>query len=232
MWGLSLQFWQTVFFWATVVAGVAGGISVSAAFVSAMVGYQISDIIQADADRRIEDAKLKGDEARAEASKANAEVARANEAIAAAHVRASSLENEAAQARLEQERLKAQLAWRVLSPEMATKLEGILSAHPSSINIQHVANDAEALYLAIQFANIFTKAHWQMGMLSVTTAGAVIFGLWIPDSPSAAPENVRRAFTAVGLSFATGAFPSASFSIGGTLPDAPILFVGSKPTPQ
>lgn len=103
MWGFSLQFWQVVFFWATVTAAVAGGISITAAFVSAMVGYQITDLVQADADKRISEASARGDEARAEAAKAN-------EAVAKAHERTTILENEtalanerAAKARLEQE---------------------------------------------------------------------------------------------------------------------------------
>ena len=37
--------------------------------------------------------------------------------------RAAALENDAAQARLEQERLKAQLAWRTLSPEQIVNLQ-------------------------------------------------------------------------------------------------------------
>ena len=56
------------------------------------------------------------DAAKAEAAKANertttleAEAARSNE-------RAAKLEKEASEARLEQERLKARLAWRVLPP--------------------------------------------------------------------------------------------------------------------
>jgi hypothetical protein len=231
MWGLSLSFWQSVFFWSTVTAGVFGGISVTAAFVSAMVGYQISDIVQADADRRIEEAKSKGDEARAEASKANAEVARANEAIATENARASAMENDAAQARLEQERLKAQLAWRVLPPQIANSLERQLSQKPGKINIEHVANDTEALYLAIQIANVFGKAGWQTGMALVTIAATVAFGLWVPDSQSPLTQEVRSALASVGIGFSTGTLPAAGMAFGNSVAGAPTLFVGSKPIP-
>lgn len=46
-------------FWVTIAAAVAGGISVSAALISALVGYKISDLVQSDADRRIAEAEKK-----------------------------------------------------------------------------------------------------------------------------------------------------------------------------
>jgi hypothetical protein len=52
------------------------------------------------------------------------DVARIQHDTARATERAAQLENEAAQARLEQERLKAQLAWRTLSPSVTGQLEG------------------------------------------------------------------------------------------------------------
>jgi hypothetical protein len=177
--------------------------------------------------------------AQAAIAKANAQIAEANERTAklegetaAARERAAALENEAAQARAEQERLKGQLAWRVLSPEIVAKLEKSLAEHPASINIQHVANDTEALYLAIQIANIFAKANWQVGMMSATMAGTVVFGIWIPEPSTAGVEAVRKAFRDATIGFATDALPSAGMGFGNSIPDAPILFVGSKPIPQ
>lgn len=130
MWGFSLQFWQSVFFWATVVAAVSGGIGISAAFVSAMVGYQISDIVQADADERIAEATARGEEARAEAGKA--------------HERAAALEKEAAEARVEQERIKVRLASRRLTAEQYKILTGVLRGHPMDIVLSFAQGDPEA----------------------------------------------------------------------------------------
>jgi cell division protein FtsL len=139
---------------------------------------------------------------------------------------------QAAQARLEQERLKAELAWRTLSPQVVAQLEQILSKHPGKINVQHVANDTEALYLAIQLANIFGKAKWEVQMLSVTMGGALVFGLWSPNAPSSDTAIVRDALRAVNIGFSTDTLPPQGMAFGGTIPDAPILFVGSKPIPQ
>jgi hypothetical protein len=64
MWlGFPLSFWQSIFFWATSIAAVAGAISISSAFISAVVGYQISDIVQSDANQRIAEAAVRTKEA-------------------------------------------------------------------------------------------------------------------------------------------------------------------------
>jgi hypothetical protein len=133
---------------------------------------------------------------------------------------------------LEQERLKAQLAWRVLSQATQEELVRDLSAHPSRINIEYVANDTEAQYLAIQFANAFNAAKWQIGMLQVTHAGAVVFGLFIPDSPSDGTAFARDAFRAAGISFSTETPPPVGMGFGGKIDNAATLRVGSKPFPQ
>jgi hypothetical protein len=155
---------------------------------------------------------------------ARTEAAKANE-------RAATLENEAAQARLEQEKLKAQLAWRVLPPAAVTAIEQRLSQAPSAINVEHVANDPEALYLAIQIANIFERAKWQIAMNAVTMAGTVVFGIWIPNSQSPTTAVIQGAFTAAGVGFSTGNLPPAGMGFGGNIPGAPKLFIGSKRPP-
>jgi hypothetical protein len=155
---------------------------------------------------------------------AQADAANANE-------RAASLANEASQARLEQEKLKAQLAWRVLSPQSTATIEQRLSQQPASINIEHVANDPEALYLAIQVANIFGKANWQVAMNAVTMSGTAVFGIWIPHFDSPAALVVREAFTAAGIGFSTDVPPPAGMGFGGSIQGAPRLLIGSKRPP-
>jgi hypothetical protein len=59
MFGFSLQTLQSIFFFTTVIAALAGGISVVCALTSAMVGYKISDIVQTEAERRISEAEKK-----------------------------------------------------------------------------------------------------------------------------------------------------------------------------
>jgi hypothetical protein len=97
MWGLSLEFLQTVVSWANVVALIAGVLTGAALFVSAWVSGNIAEVVQRNADKRIADAQARGDEARANAAVANQ---RANEAAE----RAALLEKQAAELRLVLER--------------------------------------------------------------------------------------------------------------------------------
>jgi hypothetical protein len=174
----------------------------------------------------------------AETAKANAAAAAERATVleteaAQAKERGAALENEAAQARLEQEQLKAHLAWRAILPVEAAKLEKALSDHPGKINLQWTANDTEAQYLAIQIENIFAKAHWQTQILAISLTGAVAFGIRIPDSSSPDTEIVRDAFRSAAIPFTTTPPPPmqvGTMAFGGTMKDAPLVFVGTKPT--
>jgi hypothetical protein len=162
------------------------------------------------------------------------EMARLHVEAADANERAAKLENEAAQARVEQERLKAQLAGRTISPDISAQLERLLSQHSGKINVQWSANDTEAQYLAIQIGNVFGKANWEVRTLAISLTGAIAFGVRIPDSPSPATEIVRNIFRSVGIRFSTEMPPiqNKTQAFGGTIPDAPIVFIGAKPIPR
>src|SRR5262249_32267198 len=86
MWlGFSLHFWQYVFVWSTIAAAVLGGLGVSAAFISAVVGYKVSDLVVDETNVRI--------------TEAQAELGKANERIAGLNAEASRLSKEAELAR-------------------------------------------------------------------------------------------------------------------------------------
>lgn len=74
LWGYSLSFWETTFRWATGIAAVAGGIGVTAAFISAIVGYQVTDRVIKESDKKIAEANTRAEEAKAEAIKARLEL--------------------------------------------------------------------------------------------------------------------------------------------------------------
>jgi hypothetical protein len=77
----------------------------------------------------------------------NSEAASARERAGNLEVRAAGLENEAAQARLEQERLKQAMAWRILTQEIGERLITALATTPATVNrsvtIVTIANDPE-----------------------------------------------------------------------------------------
>ena len=63
LWGHSLGFWQSVVFWSIVISALAGSVGITAAFVSALVGYNVSNVVQKDADIRISEANARAAEA-------------------------------------------------------------------------------------------------------------------------------------------------------------------------
>jgi hypothetical protein len=177
MWSFTDPLWEAVFKWATVAAAVFGGIGIAAAFVSAWVGYKITDATQKEADKNIA-------EARAETERA----------------------------KLEQERIKAALAWRTLTPEMTAKLTENLSKSPSNVNIRYTDGDPEALFLAIQFANILQKAKWQTGLGALKIQNTLLFGIWIPGN-GAPTQTLRDSFAAALVPFSAETLPPTGISI-------------------
>ena len=61
-------------------------------------------------------------------------------------------------ARLEQERLKAQMAWRNIDKAEAENLKTALAIKPMKVTIRHPAGDAEAGSLSIRFRQYFCRS--------------------------------------------------------------------------
>lgn len=74
MWGYPVELWEHVFFWATGVAAVAGGIAVIAALVSGIIGYRISDAVQREASKKIAEANERAATAHERAAKSELDV--------------------------------------------------------------------------------------------------------------------------------------------------------------
>lgn len=111
LWGFSLQFWQVIVFWLWAASAVGGGVAVVAALGSSVISYYITDATEAAAKVEIGNAK-------ATAGQANETAGRANE-------RAAVLEKEAAEARLEQEKIaRSNLEMQqVIEKERSARLE-------------------------------------------------------------------------------------------------------------
>jgi hypothetical protein len=128
MWGLSIQFWQSVVLWANIAALAAGVVTGAALFVSAWVSSSIADIIQEDADRRITEARTRGDEAREGAAKANERAVEAEARAAEATQRAAEARERTAiteERLLNERRLTARERWRLERVELAVRLAQI-----------------------------------------------------------------------------------------------------------
>jgi hypothetical protein len=165
--------------------------------------------------------------------------AEANERAGGLEAQAAQLKKEAADALLEQERLKAQLAWRVLSQDSLTTLVNGLLGRQGNAVIAFPSGDPEAQYFAIQLAKAFEAAKWVVQMQSRTYSNMLFFGLAIPGSDTAAIREVRAAFITAGVGFSNSNIPNAPFiattggpvSMGVPSISATII-VGSKPPPQ
>jgi hypothetical protein len=173
-------------------------------------------------ERDIAAANQRAAEAGAKAEGFRLDIAKANE-------RAARLESEAATAKLETEKLKQVVAWRIIPPEAATELEKVLSGKPGSVNLRYTDGDPEALFLAVQISQILEKAKWQIAVGAVKFANAIVFGIALPDAAGADAQTLRSAFVAAKISFLTGPLPQggAAFSIS-TIPGAPTLMIGSR----
>jgi len=127
--------------------------------------------------------------------------------ISSARERAATLEKEAADARSETERLKQVVAWRTIAPVDALKLENALVGKPGAVNLRFMDGDPEALFLAIQFSQILSKAHWQVAPGALKPANAIVFGISLPDATSADAQTLRAAFVAAGIAFSPNPVP-------------------------
>lgn len=200
-------------------------LSVAAAAFFSVALWRLSAISSANKDRQLDRYKV---EAAERISSAEAIAKKAQEASSLADERSKGLALEAENAKLETERLKAQMAWRTIPHDISAKLKEILSTTPAKVNIQHVANDPEALYLAIQIANIFGEAKWEVQMLAVTMAGSLVFGIFVPDNQSPETSLIYSGFSQVQIDFSQDPLPPAGMGFGGSIPNAPIVFIGSK----
>jgi hypothetical protein len=64
MWfGWPLPVWESIFFWTTAAAALFGGLSITAAFFSAIIGYEISDVVTREADTKIAESNARQKEA-------------------------------------------------------------------------------------------------------------------------------------------------------------------------
>lgn len=178
------------------------------------------------ADGKIAEAKTLGIKAGSDSAAARTESAQAN-------ARASDFENQAAQARLEAEKIKQAVAWRTIPEDVTRSLISELSAHKGSVNLRWTNGDPEAMFVAIEFSQILGKAGWKIGS-GASTMRLLPFGIHIPNDDSADGKALRAAFEKVHIQFSAEPWPSNAFGLEFAverIPNAPELYIGSRPPP-
>jgi len=225
MFGLSLATWNNIML---VFLGI-GALAAVIVVVSTFVVIKLQRLEAENAGLAFEQYKLG---VAGQVADAKREGIEAGKTAGNAILRAAELEKEAAAARLETEKLKEVVAWRVLPTESAAELEKVLAAKPGSVNLRYADGDPEALYFAIQISQVLSQAHWKVAPGALKLNG-IVFGLAIPDANGVDAETLRRAFSAAKVAYSTNPLPGGgiAFSVS-TISGAPTLMVGSRTPPK
>jgi hypothetical protein len=187
-------------------------------------------------DRAAEFEKYKVDAA-AKLTEANTHIHDLDKEAADAKERAAKLENDANQARLEQERLKSVVQWRQLSDETANKLHSALEAIPTSasspIVLSYAQNNDEALYYMFQIGRQFWSGRgWELSLQTRSYTGIIWYGLRVFGPDNETTRAIRAAFATAGIEFSTDEPPGPYSSFGVMAsPTATVVLVGPKKPP-
>ena len=157
---------------------------------------------------------------RDEASKR--EIVQAQEVAAKASERAANLEKDAALAKLESEKLKAEMAWRHLTVDQANKLiSDFGSLKGLKIQVQGVDSDPEAAQFHSDIYSVLTHAGIDT---SVYTGIERVTGLWIVGDNDSEVNFVIKSFKEAGIEI-----HRRKDHAFGPPKDKLVIVVGSKP---
>ena len=226
--GFLEPIWETVFRIATWSALIFGTLSIGSAFVSAWVGWEITDATQKAADKTIRDS--------ADAIKA------ADVRIAEATARAAEANLKAETERAERVKLELRLAPRSINPqELAAQLSGV-----GALRVDLVAYETggpDVATLAGQIREGLSVAGMTAYVFTPFADGTVVKGILVRCSDDA-PEDVKNAMARIikalnlnglvsGLwaPFPAHEPPSGAYNgPSGIAPDAKIrVLIGAKP---
>ena len=205
---------------------------VLAALVAGMVGVSTFVVVRlqrqelAHSKKEFEEYKLEAERHVADAKKEGIEAGRtASDAL----LRAAQLEKEAADVRLESEKLKAVVEWRTLSDSQAKALLAQLSIKPGALNLRWTNGDPEAFFLASQIAKILEQAKWNFAPGAALLSNQLIVGVSIPPSENPDADSLRNAFAAAHIEYSKEVPRFAAMFNVSIIPNAPVLMIGSRP---
>jgi hypothetical protein len=167
-------------------------------------------------------------------ARAQSELMAEKDRVAASETQARDLAIEtakqaAAEAGLEQERIRERLAWRTVSPKAYHEMTRVLSSKPGAVTIAYVSNDPETINLATQLGKVFGDSGWKVSWQARTYSFQVVTGILIPEADEGS-QLARDAFSSAGIGFSTDFIPPGDGFQGAGLAPTRIL-VGSKPAP-
>ena len=205
MWGLSLDAWNNTLLGFLAVAAFAAAVVGLATFATIKLSKAEAKTAKSDLETYKVSAKKDSDIAIG-ISQADAEV-RINAVREEAKTQNKILEhttalaNKAAdEAKLQTEKIKQVVAWRVLLPASVAQLSRVLSEHPGSVNLRYTNGDPESLFLAIQLSNILNDAKWRIASGS-ENSNFLTYGISLPDPANADMNALRAAFSSASIPF-------------------------------
>lgn len=145
----------------------------------------------------------------------------ASERISSNEAIAAQANAEAAHARLEQERLKAEMAWRRVSPDQSARLAAALHGHDISLWLTFVGDDPEATVFREDLNGALTAAGVRTSFFS---GYARAVGLTLKGGSPEQRQLILGAFQAAGIPLLASDQPSQ-------FPNEPEVLVGTKPPP-
>lgn len=248
----SANWWFNVSWYGLLVFGMLAALASVATVICLFLQFWSAGVKERQSDWRTEVVEQQSQQATADVEKAKADVATANQKIAAANEeiarsseRAAALEKDAAQARLEQRRIEAAVAWRVVAPDNRNSLvNSLANGSGGSVEISYPSNDSEALFLASQFNRIFSEANakagkelWSLSVQPRLFARVIFWDLSISGQADPVVRSVREAFSAAGLPYQKYSIPNQlvdgpGMAIGGVPPSDVMVWIGSKRPPN
>jgi hypothetical protein len=128
----------------------------------------------------------------------NTEAGQARQRAGNLEERSAGLENEAAQARLEQERLKAQLAWRRITREQHDSLVAALRNSPTNLRLSH-PDDPEASLSASEIEKSLVDAGWMVSNSTGFWTPQPSVGIFVGPESDKEPHPLARALGNIGF---------------------------------
>lgn len=208
-WGLALESWNNLI----VAFGVISGVFVVLTGGATYIAFELQKAEARAASDALERFKLN-----------------TGSTIAEANARAETAHSEAERARLEQEKLKAVVQWRTISPSDMQTLVAELAKGSGEIDLAYSPADPESRYFATKIlGDAFTAANkaeggvkWHVYMRA-WMSNAMLFGIAIPGPENDQVKFLRHAFSAARIGFTSEKLPDevAPFNVGSGLLYAP-----------
>jgi hypothetical protein len=200
------SFWEH---WGAVLADMLVALGVAGEVLFGRMGRSRQSELTRRSSGRLAQAEFDMGFALAASEKATEVAGDAQRKLAVAIDRAAKLEREAARARLETERIKSEVSWRIIDRGTSSRLVAGLSKNPSDATLVFVSGEPESTEYCAQLWKIFKQAGWNASVAGRIFLGPLV-GTFVTQNERFTPDIQARialiqdAFTAAGFPWEKG----------------------------